>query len=109
MLIDAQPLPGYPDPYGLLCAILQDGTREWRAELDSDLPDAAVVWQPSPGAPSIGAIFLHIMSVEVSWFERFVLGLPINAEERKLLLTDAIDVDAPRWPAPHRQPIAWYF
>jgi uncharacterized damage-inducible protein DinB len=109
LLIDAEPLPGYPEPYGLLCAILQDGTREWRGELDPDLPDDAVVWQPSPGAPTIGAILLHIMSVEVSWFERFVLGLPINTDERKLLLTDAIDVDAPLWPAPHPQPIRWYF
>ena len=45
MLIDAEPLPGYQEPYGLLCAILQDGTNEWRWELDQDLSEDAVVWQ----------------------------------------------------------------
>jgi uncharacterized damage-inducible protein DinB len=109
MRIDAEPLPGYPEPYGLLCAILLDGTREWRAELDSDLSTDAVVWRPHPGGPSIGAIFLHIMSVEVSWFERFVLGLPADPDERRLLMTDEIDVDEGRWPDPPRQPIQWYF
>src|SRR2546423_15568313 len=55
-LIDAEPLPGYQAPYGLLCAILQDGTNEWRWELDQDLSEDAVVWQPHPDAHSLGAI-----------------------------------------------------
>jgi hypothetical protein len=49
------------------------------------------------------------MSVEVSWFERFVLGLPADPDERRLLMSDEIDVDAGRWPDPPRQPIQWYF
>jgi hypothetical protein len=109
MLVDVEPLPGYPEPYGLLCAILQDGTREWRGELDPELPDEGVIWQPHPGAHSIGGVILEIMAVEVSWFERFVLGRPHDAEERKLLMADEIDVDAWRWPIPHRRPIKWYF
>ena len=109
MLIDAKPLPGYQEPYGLLCAILQDGTNEWRWELDQDLSEDAVVWQPYPGAHSIGAIMLHIIAVEVFWFERFALGLPGDSEERKLLMTDETDVDEWRWPEPPRQPISWYF
>ncbi len=109
MLIDAEPLPGYQEPYGLLCAILQDGTNEWRWELDGDLSEDAVVWQPYPGMHSIGAILLHIVSVEIFWFERFALGLPWDPEELKLLMSEEIDVDDWRWPEPPRRPISWYF
>lgn len=109
MLIDAKPLPGYEEPYGLLCAILQDGTNEWRWELDQDLSEDAVVWQPFPGAHSIGGIMLHILGAEIFWFERFALGLPADPEERKLLMSEQIDVDGWSWPVPPRQPISWYF
>jgi uncharacterized damage-inducible protein DinB len=109
MLIDAEPLPGYEEPYGLLCAILQDGTNEWRGELDPDLSEDAVVWQPHPGMHSIGAIILHIIIVEIFWFERFVLDLPWDSEEVKVLMAEEIDVDAPHWPEPPRRPISWYF
>ena len=76
MLIDANPLPGYPEPYGLLCAILQDGTSEWRLELDPRLTEDALVWQAHPGMHSIGATILHMIGAEVFWFEQFALGLP---------------------------------
>lgn len=109
MLVDAEPLPGYQEPYGLLCAILQDGTNEWRWELDPDLSEDAVVWQPYPGTHSIGAILLHIVGVEIFWFERFALGLPADPEERKLTMAEEIDVDAWSWPAPPRKPLSWYF
>ena len=58
---------------------------------------------------SIGAIVLHIISVEIFWFERFALDLPTGPEERKIFLLDETDVDAWQWPTPPRQPIAWYF
>lgn len=109
MKIDAAPLPGYPEPYGLLCAILQDGTAEWRGEMDPDLPDEAVAWQPRPGLHSIGALILHIAVAEIYWFERFALNREWDAEERRLLMADEIDVDDWRWPAPPVQPLAWYF
>lgn len=109
MLIDAEPLPGYPEPYGLLCAILQDGTNEWRWELDPELSEDAVVWQPYPGFHSIGGIILHIINTEVFWFERFVLEHAADEEERKTLLAEEIDVDAWQWPVPPRKPLAWYF
>lgn len=109
MLVDAEPLPGYQEPYGLLAAILQDGTREWRWELDQELSEEAVVWQPYPGTHSIGGILLHIIGAEIFWFERFALGLPLDEEERKLLMADEIDVDEWSWPEPHRKPISWYF
>ena len=109
MLIDAEPLSGYQEPYGILCAILQDGTNEWRWELDQDLSEDAMVWQPHPGMHSIGAIILHIIGVEIFWFEQFALGLPPDPEERKLTLKDQIDQEAWRWPVPPRKPLSWYF
>ncbi len=109
MLIDAQPLPGYQEPYGLLCAILQDGTNEWRLELDPNLTEDAVVWQPYPGMHSIGGILLHIASVEVFWLERFALDREWDLEEVKLLMSQETEVDEWRWPAPPRRPISWYF
>lgn len=109
MLIDAKPLPGYSEPYGLLCAILQDATNEWRWELDPNLSEDAVVWQPYPGMHSIGANIMHLINAEVFWFEQFALGHPRDPEEGKLTLANEIDVDAWSWPVPPRQPIAWYF
>jgi len=109
MLIDAAPLPGYPEPYGQLCAILQDGTNEWRWELDPNLSEDAIVWQPHPGMHSIGGAILHILQAEVFWFERFALGLPADEEERKLLMCDDTNVDDWTWPEPPRQPLSWYF
>lgn len=109
MVIDAKPLTGYPEPYDQLAAILIDGTNEWRWELDPKLGEDAMVWQPHPGFHSIGSIILHIAAVEVFWFERFVLDQTGDPEERKLLMADEIDVDAWSWPAPHLQPLQWYF
>lgn len=109
MLVDAKPLPDYQEPYGLLCAILQDGTNEWRLELDPKLSEDAIVWQPYPGAHSLGGVVMHIMAVEVFWFERFVLDLPSDPEELKLTLAEETDVDEGRWPEPPRKPLSWYF
>lgn len=109
MLIDAKPLPGYPEPYGLLCAILQDGTNEWRWEYEKDLSEDAMVWQPHPGMHSIGGIILHIVAVEIFWFEKFVLDVQDDPEERKLLLADETDVDEWTWPIPPEKPMSWYF
>jgi len=109
MLIDAEPLPEYPDPYGLLLAILHDGTNEWRLEMDPKLPDEAVVWQPYPGMHSIGAIMLHIILVEIFWFEHFALDLPHDPDEMEMLLAEETNVDEWQWPVPHHKPISWYF
>lgn len=109
MLIDIEPLPGYQEPYGLLSAILQDGTNEWRWELEQNLNEDALVWQPHPGMHSIGGCILHIIGVEIFWFERFALGLELDPLERKLIMADEIDVDAWHWPPPPRESLSWYF
>ena len=109
MRFDVDPLPGFAESYGVLCAILQDGTREWRWEIDPSLSVDAVVWQPEPGMHSIGGILLHIAAVEVFWFEQFVLGQPPNPQEQALLLNAETNVDEWRWPTPPRKTLSWYF
>jgi len=109
MIRDIEPLAGYKEPYGLLAALLQDGTEEWRAELDDELSEEIMIWQPYAGMHSIGAIILHIINIEVVWFERFVLDLPANPEERTLLMANETDVDEWSWPIPPRKPLSWYY
>jgi uncharacterized damage-inducible protein DinB len=93
---------------GLLLAMLDDGTREWRGEL-GEVPDAAVVWQPFPNGHSIGAIILHIADVEAHWLHRVAGGREPAPEEEERLMGDAIDQYAVQWPAPPARPLAWYF
>lgn len=106
---DVAPLPGYREPYGLLAAILQDGTNEWRLELDQDLPAEAMVWQAYPSGHSIGGCILHNIAVEVFWFEQYVLDRVFDPEEKRLLQWDETDVDTWIWAVPHHEPLSWYF
>jgi uncharacterized damage-inducible protein DinB len=106
---DVAPLQGYPEPYGLLAAILQDGTNEWRNELWHELDAQAVSWRVRPNGQTIGAQMLHIIAVEVGWFERFVLGRDIDQAVKDELMYDAIDVDEGVWPEPPAEPMSWYF
>jgi uncharacterized damage-inducible protein DinB len=107
MLVDAAPLVGYPAPYDLLCAILQDATNEWRLEMNPNLTEHAVVWQPTPGSHSIGALILHMINAEVFWFEQLALGLTPEPDPEMPHLD--FDIDAWQWPIPPRKPISWYF
>jgi uncharacterized damage-inducible protein DinB len=110
MVKDPVPLPGYPEPYGLLCAILQDATVDWRGELwGAKIGPEVMTWRPRPGGQSIGAVILHMIVAEVFWFERFVLEREIDAEDKRLLMWDEIDVDKGSWPEPPYQPLSWYF
>lgn len=105
---DIAPAPGYPEPYGLLVSMLQDTTSEWRGELPDEISAEAMMWQPFPGGHSMGAVFLHIIDVEISWLEGFVLGQKMDPEEEALYMTNDIDVDAVKWPTPPSQPLSWY-
>ncbi len=109
MVKDIAPLPDYPEPYGLLCASLQDATADWRAELPADLGPEAVTWRCRPGGQTIGAILLHMMFVELFWIENFVSGREIMADDAVPLMWDKIDVDKGLWPDPPAEPISWYF
>lgn len=109
MLKDVAPLSGYTESIGLLAAVLQDGTEEWHTELwCDDIPAEGMTWRAVPGGPSMGAIMLHIIAVEILWIEPFLLGLEMNPEEREALLVEATDVDEGVWPDPPSQPMSWY-
>lgn len=113
MIRDAAPLDGYHEPYGLLASILQDGTRGWREELDwegnKEIGPEAVTWQVWPGGHSIGAIYLHMILVEVAWMEEFVLKREPSEEDKRILMWDEFDVDAGKWPVPPHESIEWYY
>jgi uncharacterized damage-inducible protein DinB len=105
---DVPPVEGLDREVGLLLAMLDDGTREWRGEL-GDVPDEAVVWQPFRNGHSIGAVILHIAAVEVYWLHHVAGGREQSPEEEERLMGDAVDQYAVRWPAPPACPLAWYF
>jgi uncharacterized damage-inducible protein DinB len=106
-LFDIAPLPGYPDPYGILLATLQEGTRDWKQELGE--PDRKLIgWQPFPNGHSIGAVLLHIASVEVFWIEEFCLRRTTSPEEAKRLMTEETDQYKVSWPTPPDEPISYY-
>lgn len=86
-----------------------DGTREWRGEMDPDLPVEAIVWQSHENAHSIGSVIMHIISVEVYWFEQFALGEAMSEEEKRLFLWEETDQDKGIWPPPPKEPLQWYF
>ncbi len=109
MIFRATPLSGYAEPYGQLCAILQDGTREWRWEIPQDLGEEAMTWRARPGGHSMGATMLHIICAELYWFEIVGLGQEPSAEDKALLMWDAFDPDLADWPEAPFQPLSWYF
>ena len=107
---DLSPLPGYPEPYGLLLACLQDATRDWRNELwVQDMEPEIATWRIRPGGPSIGAIILHMIVAELYWFEIVALDADIDDADKAALLWDEINVDEGIWPDPPHQPLSWYF
>ena len=103
---DIAALPGYSEPYGMLLSILQDGSREWREELEDPAPEL-IVWQPYPKSHSIGGILLHIAEVESYWVEECSLGREIDPVEAKLYAE--IDQYGGSWPTPPLEPIGYYF
>jgi uncharacterized damage-inducible protein DinB len=92
---------------GVLIAALQDGTREWREELESPSVEA-IVWQPYPNGPSIGAEILHIASCEWYWLGNFVQGEPDPVDDPAIQYDNTLDQYIPHWPTPPAQPIDWY-
>ena len=105
---DVDPLPGYHPEYGLMLAIMQDGTREWRDELGEIEPEG-IVWQAYPGGYSIGGVMLHIAEVEVYWIEEFCLGRKLSQEDEKLFMSKEIEQYEGKWPTSPKEPLAYYF
>jgi uncharacterized damage-inducible protein DinB len=105
--IDVPPVPGADIQIGLLLAMLDDGTTDWREEL-SAVSDEMVVWQPFPGGHSIGAIILHIADVEAHWLHQIGAGQSRSEEELARLLSQETQQYDLSWPRPPAQPLSWF-
>lgn len=105
---DVSPVAGYEPTYGLMLAMLQDGTREWREELEQIDVDT-ILWQPNPGAYSIGGLMLHMAECEVYWIEQFCLDKEPSPADEELFLSKEIDQYAGKWPQPPREPLSYYY
>ena len=93
---------------GLLLAVLDDVTSEWREEL-GEVGDDIILWQPFPGGHSIGALILHMADVEAHWLHEVGAGQKRPVEELSRLLSNETDQYKVEWPNPPAQPLAWYF
>ncbi|MBI1755849.1 MAG: DinB family protein [Fimbriimonas ginsengisoli] len=106
-LYDVAPLAGLDPAYGLMGAMLEDGTREWLEEAGR-IPAEAIGWQPTPGGHSIGAVMLHIIDVEAYWIEQVSLGRELSPEELRELMSEETKQYQGQWPAPPPKPWSWY-
>lgn len=105
--VDVAPLVGLDVQVGLLLAMLDDGTKEWREELGT-VPDELVVWQPFPGGHSIGALILHIADVEAGWLHEAGAGQRRSDDELWRLLSRETQQYQVQWPTPPAHPLSWY-
>jgi uncharacterized damage-inducible protein DinB len=106
-LYDVAPLGGFSSDMGLLIAMLQEGTREWREELGR-VGKEAVIWQPFPTGHSIGTLMLHIADVEAYWIEKVAAGRKLDPEEQQLLLSNEINQYGVSWPPSPRKPLSYF-
>ena len=105
--VDVLPVPGADVQIGLLLAMLDDGTNEWREELGV-VSEEAVLWQPFPGGYSIGALILHIADVEASWLHQVGAGQVRSEEELARLLSKETQQYEGVWPVPPPEPLSWF-
>ena len=105
--LDVSPIPGSDVQIGLLLAILDDATNDWRGEL-GDVPDEMLLWQPFPGGHSVGALILHIADVEAYWLHEIGAGLARSDEELARLLSKETQQYDLTWPRPPAQPFSWF-
>lgn len=105
---DVKPAAGLDPQVGLLLAMLDEGTKEWREEL-GEVPDEVVIWQPFPQGHSIGAVILHIADAEAFWLQEVADGRPLPEDLKKTLLSNETDQYAGRWPTPLRRPLSWFY
>jgi uncharacterized damage-inducible protein DinB len=101
------PVEGFDPEVGLLLAMLDNATKEWREDL-GEISDEAIGWQPAPEMHSIGALILHIAAVEVWWLYEVLAGKEISDEERVRLQDDELDQYNVKWPDPPKQPLSWF-
>lgn len=104
---DIVPLAGSEPSIGLMADMLEDATREWRGEIP-EVSDAAVVWQPYPGGPSMSSVMAHMILVEAGWIENFVARKPVDEAMRAAFKHSEFDIENGNWPAPEPKPWAEY-
>lgn len=109
-LVDVAPVANLDTQVGLLLAMLDDNTQEWREELEGiDVTEDMLVWQAFEGGHSLGGIILHIADVEAAWIHAGAAGLDRPPEELKRLLSEETQQLKVDWPTPPRKPLNWYF
>lgn len=106
--VDVAPVPGVDQQLGLLLSMLDDGTREWREELN-DIPQEAITWQPFEQGHSIGGVILHIADVEAFWIQEIAAQQKLSDDMLRLFMTEDIKQDEVKWPTPPNKPIEWYW
>ncbi len=105
---DVKPVSKLDVQLGLLLAMLDDGTKEWRSELGRVSPET-LVWQPYPNGHSIGAEILHIADVEAYWIQEIAYQQPLSEKELKTLLSNETQQYSFSWPTPPKKTLRWYF
>lgn len=105
---DVKPVDGTDQQIGLLLSMLDDGTREWRAEFGK-VSEEAVIWQHFPNGHSIGTLILHIADAEAFWLYEVAGGYSRSQAEQERLLSDALDQYKIQWPKPPKRSLLWYF
>jgi len=88
---------------------LDQTTREWQSQLETDTTDAELLWQPFPGGHSIAGLLLHIAEVEHYWLHHIALGEPYRDMEREFLDGGVIDQFGVQWATPPAgRPLSFY-
>ena len=107
---DIKPIENINEQLGMLLAMFEDGTAEWRRELtELELPQEALTWRPQPNAQSIGNIITHIARVEEQWIHNlaFIRELP---EDELMRIFDSSKLYNERdWGPAADQPLEDYF
>lgn len=105
---DLSPPTDLPPETALLWACLQQGTREWRDNLQR-CPPRAIMWQPCPSIHSIGAVMLHMAGVEAFWIEQVGADKNIPVDREELYKAKEIRQYGEKWPEAYKLPLAWYY
>ncbi len=108
MILDLNPVAGYPEPYGTLLATLSRQTSSWQHQLEEPAPEE-IVWQPAPGKHSIGGLMLHLAEVETHWIETVCCGREMTEAQRDTFLSAHTDPFEGIWPTPPSEPLSYYY